>query len=123
MKVIVAGSRWYKKYGNIEKTLDKLLFFNDNIDNKELEIVCGTARGVDTLGEEYSRKRKLKLKKFEPNWKKQGNSAGAIRNKMMARYSDMLIAFWDGKSKGTQDMINKAFQHKLKILIIGIYEN
>ena len=32
-------------------------------------------------------------------------AAGPIRNKEMAQNGDFLVAFWDGKSKGTKNMI------------------
>ena len=39
----------------------------------------------------------------------------------MAEYGDALIAFWDGKSKGTLHMINLAKERNLKVKIV-IYE-
>ena len=32
-------------------------------------------------------------------------AAGPIRNRQMAEYADYLIAFWDGESRGTRNMI------------------
>jgi hypothetical protein len=34
----------------------------------------------------------------------------------MAQYADALIAFWDGKSKGTANMINEAKKQGLTVL-------
>lgn len=60
---------------------------------------------------------------FEANWGKHGKESGPIRNKEMANYADALICFWDGKSKGTLNMINaarnkgircKIFQYRIK---------
>ncbi len=36
----------------------------------------------------------------------------------MAENADALIAFWDGKSRGTKNMIELAKEHKLKVRVI-----
>lgn len=48
------------------------------------------------------------MKRFPADWGKYGKSAGVLRNKQMAEYADGLIAFWDGKSRGTANMIETA---------------
>jgi hypothetical protein len=62
----------------------------------------------------------MNVKVFEADWKKYGKSAGPIRNSEMADYGDALIAFFNGESKGTLDMINKAKKKKMPITIINI---
>ena len=37
----------------------------------------------------------------------------------MAEYGDMLIAFWDGESKGTKDSITKAEKLGKNIIIVN----
>ncbi len=39
----------------------------------------------------------------------------------MAEYADMLVAFWDGKSRGTKNMIQIAEKENLKVIIIPFY--
>ena len=46
-------------------------------------------------------------------------SAGPIRNKQMAEYADTLFAFWDGKSRGTKNMIDLAKKKNLHVIIVG----
>jgi len=36
----------------------------------------------------------------------------------MAKYANVLIAFWDGKSKGTKHMIDLAKKYKLVVKVI-----
>jgi len=36
----------------------------------------------------------------------------------MAVYADALIAFWDGKSKGTKHMIDLAERYELKVKVV-----
>lgn len=62
----------------------------------------------------------MKLKLYPADWKKYGSSAGYIRNDEMAKYADCLIAFWDGKSKGTKHMIDLAVKRKIKVKLFRI---
>lgn len=70
------------------------------------EIVSGGAKGVDTLAKIYSLDRKIKLTEFLPEYDKFGKSAPLKRNLQIIEYSDLVIAFWDGKSNGTKFVIN-----------------
>ena len=113
-KVIIAGSRGFTDYDLLTQTVDNLLTnIKDNI-----EIVSGTANGADKLGERYAENRCLDVKKFPANWDTYGKRAGYLRNEQMAKYADALIAFWDGKSKGTNHMIELAENNHLKIRVI-----
>jgi len=110
MKVIIAGSRNITDYSYIENVIKESQF-------EITEIVSGTARGVDSLGENYAVINDIPLKKFPAQWDLYGKSAGYRRNADMAKYADALIAIWDGKSKGTTHMINEAKKKGLKLYI------
>ena len=112
-KVIVAGGREFNDYQLLKNKLDQFL------QNKtEIEIVCGKARGADTLGETYAKEMGYYVKEFPAQWSKFGKRAGYIRNEEMAKYADACVAFWDGQSTGTKHMIDLANKHKLEIKII-----
>ena len=115
MKIIIAGSRNFNDYNLLKSSCDNLLTKFTNI-----EIVSGTARGADKLGERYAREKGYDIKEFPANWDKFGKSAGYIRNDEMAQYSDMLIAFWDGTSRGTKHMIDLANKRGIKVIVIDI---
>ncbi|MDC7251016.1 MAG: hypothetical protein PQJ49_13970, partial [Sphaerochaetaceae bacterium] len=85
----------------------------------KITIVCGQARGADTLGEWYGKEKGYDIRYFPANWNLHGKKAGYLRNSEMADYADCLIAFWDGQSKGTEHMINLAKQKGLKIRIVN----
>lgn len=112
MKLIIAGGRNFSDY-------EKLCQFCDKILSKQtkIKIVSGTANGADKLGEKYANENGYKIKQFPANWNKYGKSAGYKRNAKMAEYADALIAFWDGKSKGTKHMIDLAKRVNLEIKI------
>lgn len=109
MKVIIAGSRTFNDYKTLKEVCDHMLS-----NSTDIEIVSGTARGADLLGEQYAKERGYPIKQFIPDWDGLGKKAGYVRNEEMAKYSDALIAFTNG-SKGTQHMINLANQYGLKI--------
>ena len=80
-------------------------------------VVCGCARGPDTMGEEWAKEACIPVKYFPANWDKFGKGAGTIRNGHMAHNADALIAIWDGHSSGTAHMIHLARSKKLKVHI------
>jgi len=74
MKVIIAGSRDIVD-NNI--VIEAIILAHFTI----TEVVCGLARGPDTLGKLWAQKNNIPVKEFPANWKMFGNSAGPIRNK------------------------------------------
>lgn len=115
MKVIIAGSRTFTDYKALTEHCDHLLS-----NQYDIEIVSGTAQGADKLGERYAKEKGYPVKKFPANWDELGKKAGYIRNEQMAKYADALIAFWDGKSKGTKHMIELAKKYNLLTRTIQI---
>ena len=109
MKVIVAGSRDITDPAVVEEAISLSGF-------TITEVVCGDARGVDSLGAEWADDHGVPVKHFPADWS-QGKSAGFSRNNHMADYADALIAVWDGKSKGTGHMIAVARTRKLPIFV------
>lgn len=112
-KVIVAGSRTFNDYNLLCSVLKKEFTTNDIL-------VCGGAKGADSLGEKFAIQNNIALSLFLADWDKYGMSAGIIRNEQMANFSNELIAFWDGKSAGTGNMIKTAGKHNLRIKVITI---
>lgn len=64
-------------------------------------IISGGARGVDTLAAEYARANNIPLQVFLPDYARYGKAAPIMRNNLIIEACDMLIAFWNGKSRGT----------------------
>jgi len=113
MRIIIAGGR---DFTNTTWSFDKI----DTIlaGKTDVTIIDGTALGGDRVGREYAKARDFKTEKYPADWNKYGKSAGYIRNKEMAGRAHALIAFWDGKSRGTNHMINLAKEKGLKVTII-----
>lgn len=108
MRVIIAGGRDFHDYGVL---LDAIIECNFNIQT----VVSGGAKGVDALGERYAEAADVPLKLYPADWERHGRAAGPIRNAMMAENADALIALWDGKSRGTKNMIETA--RKLGLIV------
>ena len=96
MKIAIVGSR------NI--TVDSLAKYVSDGD----EIVSGGADGVDRCAAEYAKKNGIKLTEFLPQYALYGRAAPIVRNKRIVDYADRIIAFWDGRSKGTLSVIKYA---------------
>lgn len=82
------------------------------------EIVSGGARGIDTSAREYAKWHNLKLTEFLPEYDKYGGkSAPHIRNDKIIDYADIVLAFWDGRSRGTRSVIEKCKQRGKKVIV------
>jgi hypothetical protein len=105
---IIAGGRDIHDYELLKEAIQECQF-------PIATVVSGGAKGVDALGEKYAEENGLNLKIFNADWESHGRAAGPIRNRKMAENADALIAIWDGKSRGTKNMIETAT--KLGLLV------
>lgn len=133
-KVIIAGSRTFSDYALLEKYLDSLI-------EHPVIIVSGCAKGADSLGELYAKNKGYLIEKHPANWsnitvsnciiKRNGYGiynalAGYNRNIEMLESikncvdGGFVVAFWDGKSKGTKDMIDIAKKNGIDVFICKI---
>ena len=122
-RIIVAGSRNYKDYRRISAVLSEFIrkFSEDGI---RPEFISGGCRGVDTLAERFCKLHGYPIKVFNADWATHGKKAGYLRNKQMAEYAaednGMLIAFWDGESKGTKMMVDLAMKNGLTVHVENV---
>ena len=96
MKVAVIGSRTCM----VENLQDYLPAETE-------EIVSGGARGIDTCAREYALAHGLKLTEFLPEYDKYGRGAPLKRNITIIEHADLVLAFWDGASRGTKYVIDQ----------------
>lgn len=112
MRVIIAGGREFSDYNTLKANVLYMLSKQSNI-----TVVCGEARGADALGKKLAIEQGWQVASYPADWDKHGKSAGYRRNELMADNADALIAFWDGKSKGTKHMIDIAHRKGLKVKV------
>lgn len=110
MRVIVAGTRTITDTAATWDAI-RLSGFHPS------EIVSGGCYGPDLKGESYADAYRIPVKRFLADWRSLGRKAGPLRNEAMAAYADALVAVWDGKSRGTADMIRRAKAHGLKVYV------
>lgn len=116
MKVIIAGSRTITDYGTVVGAIEESGF-------EITEVVSGTARGVDQLGERYAMDECITIKRFPAKWRKSGKynpNAGFIRNEKMVDYVapyGALVLVWDGQSKGSAHTLKFAKKKGIKIYL------
>lgn len=80
-------------------------------------LIHGAARGVDTMAEDWAVANGVPVFSFPANWDAFGKKAGMIRNRQMAMNADALVAVWDGKSRGTANMIRIAEERGLRVFV------
>lgn len=115
MKVIIAGSRSIDDYGLVAECVRASGF-------QITQLVSGACpRGVDMLGEHWARLREIDIKRFPAPWRDKwgtfDSKAGFARNHEMSLYADALIAVWDGKSHGTENMIDCMLRRSLPVYV------
>ncbi len=115
-KIIIAGGRTFTDYDLLCRTMVE---FITEIPYTEIEVVCGLAKGADRLGNHWAWERGIPVAQFPADWDKFGRSAGPRRNKRMAEYATHLVAFWDGKSRGTKSMIDLGMKFNLVVKVVG----
>lgn len=109
MKLAIIGSR-----NLVVEDLEK--YFPTHPD----EIVSGGASGIDTCAREFAKSRGIPLKEFLPQYGRYGKSAPLKRNDEIIAYADSVLAFWDGKSRGTQYVIERCLELHIPIKVIYI---
>ena len=114
MKLAIVGGRNFNDYGKLALTIHNHFYLV-----QITEIISGGAKGADSLAKKYARQYlNIKYREFPAEWDKYGKRAGYLRNQTIVDNCDMVLAFWNGVSKGTQDTIEKAKKAKIPTLII-----
>lgn len=127
LRIIVAGGRDFDDFPLLMNKCIEIIGEETKEDNtiEKIRIVSGTARGADRLGEQYAKIAHYNITRFPAAWDTYGKSAGYRRNAEMAKFASegenigVLIAFWNGKSRGTKHMIDLAKKYGLKVYVVN----
>lgn len=137
MKLIIAGGRDFNNYTLLEQETQR--FILDCLEKQpslpRVQIISGTAKGADKLGEKFAKKWKFNIIEVPANWedleatpckiatRKDGTKynllAGLSRNEEMAKIATHCIVFWDQKSSGSRNMIENAKKYDLILKVIS----
>ena len=116
-KLIIAGSRGWNDYPAL---INAMADFTQHYKiTQPIQIVSGTARGADQLGEHLAKEYGLSLVRMPAEWDRFGRSAGYKRNERMAHYADGCIVLWDGQSRGSIHMHNLAKTYNLQRMLVS----
>lgn len=125
---IIAGSREFIDQYRFNKVCN-WIFAYKKIAYSDVEIISGTCRGADIMGENFAKAYNIPVKRFPADWKLYGKNAGNVRNRQMAEYASsnssnngVLIAFANNRCKGTMNMINLAIDYKLDVFVVWYEE-
>lgn len=105
MKVAVIGSRGLQ------------VDISAYIPAEATEIITGGARGIDTQAERYAKEHGLKCTVFRPAYDILGPRAPLARNELIVNAADLVVAIWDGKSRGTRHAISRAMNQNKPLQI------
>ncbi len=125
MKMAVVGSRNFDDFTRLEGYIDLFFGILEGLE-AERTIISGGAKGADSLAERYVIKSNkyhkfpidIKKEIFLPDWNGLGKKAGFVRNHQIVDACDMVLVFWDGKSKGTAHTIELAKKAKKPTFIV-----
>lgn len=120
-KIGIVGSRTANDYSKLKNLMFSTFYRGHGLEdplNHNYAIVSGGASGADTLGKCFAHDTKTTYIEFPADWDKHGRSAGFVRNEYIVNNSDIIIALWDGQSKGTQHTLNLAKAQKKPTFII-----
>ena len=106
MRVAVIGSRAI--------TVENL---QDYLQEGTTKIISGGAKGVDTCAREYAASNNIPLTEFKPEYDRYGRGAPLKRNITIIEKADIVLAFWDGKSRGTKYVIDACEERQIPVKV------
>jgi len=104
---LIVGSRSVKRFD-----------LSKYVGNDAELIISGGAKGIDSIAEEYADKNKISKLIMYPDYKSFGKAAPLKRNERMVELSDVVIAVWDGASRGTKYTVDYARKQNKKIILV-----
>ena len=114
MRVLVTGCRIWTDNFAVWRALDTVA--DENQEECGVQVVVGDCKtGADKFARVWGNR---KPEKYEADWNSYGMAAGPKRNtEMVASGADLCLAFWDGRSRGTHDCIQKAVRAGIPVRI------
>ena len=110
MKVAVIGSRSFGDWQLLRSALEKYEIG---------EVISGGARGADSMAAQWAKEKGIPIKEFLPDYKKFGRAAPIRRNDLIVDACEMLVAFWDGESRGTKYTFDLALKKGKSVEVVN----
>ena len=101
MKVAIVGSRHFSDPARVADYVQSL--------PPRASIITGSASGVDAAATRAARDRGIAVQVIPASFEELADaSKAAARNQRLVDACDVLVAFWDGSSKGTRTTVERA---------------
>lgn len=101
MKVAIVGSRRFSEPQRVTEYVNSL--------PQGASIITGSASGVDAAATKAARAKGIPVQVLPASFDELADvSKSAARNQKLVDACDVLVAFWDGASKGTRATIDRA---------------
>jgi ABC-type branched-subunit amino acid transport system substrate-binding protein len=113
MRIAIVGSCDYRDLETVRRYIAALP--DDAI------VVSGAKGRVDEVAEEAAQARGLDTLIFPPDWDRKDNVSEQQWNRMIVKNADLVVAFWDGRSPGTAQVIEAARElgKRLEVFVSG----
>lgn len=116
MKIMVCGGRDFDDY----QRLSAALAFTTLNPILDCSIISGGAKGADKMTEIFANAHNVPITIIKADWDKHGRKAGMLRNiQMLNMCPDVVYAFWDGRSKGTEHSITEAGRNGIRVVVFN----
>ena len=102
-KVLVSGSRSFTDYKLLK---DRLEYYTFELYDFAI-ITGGCPKGADALAAKFAFQERYLYLPIEADWDKHGKKAGPIRNQEIVNFCSVAVFFWDGRSPGTADCLDR----------------
>lgn len=101
MRVAIVGSR---RFSDPERVTDYV-----NSLPPRASIITGSASGVDAAATKAARAKGIAIQVLPASFDELGDASKSMaRNQRLVDACDVLVAFWDGASKGTRATVDRA---------------
>jgi predicted Rossmann fold nucleotide-binding protein DprA/Smf involved in DNA uptake len=101
LKIAIVGSRHFSEPERVSVYVNSL--------SRGASIITGSASGVDAAATKAARAKGIPVQVMPASFDELADAAkSAARNQRLVDACDVLVAFWDGSSKGTRNTIGRA---------------
>jgi len=114
MKIAIVGSREYLRWDIVHAFVSAIWRKHPGA-----TVLSGGARGVDRHAVQAAMRHHMAFEVYPAQWDRYGKRAGYLRNELIVADADQVVAFWDGKSRGTKHTIDIARRHGVPFHVYG----
>jgi predicted Rossmann fold nucleotide-binding protein DprA/Smf involved in DNA uptake len=101
VRVGIVGSRHYREPARVAEYVQSL--------PARASIITGSASGVDAAATKAAREKGIPVQVIPASFEEMADASKArARNQRLVDACDVLVAFWDGSSKGTRETVERA---------------